>query len=63
MKLDEIIKPCKITDNVYFVRTVDWSSSSYLIDVGDGLILIDSGYPHLMDNVIENIKSFGFKPA
>lgn len=41
--------------------TVDWSSSSHIIDTGDGLILIDSGYPHLMNHVIENIKSFGFE--
>lgn len=57
----DIIKPCKITDNVYFVGTVDWSSSSHLIDTGDGLILIDSGYPYAMDTVFENIKEFGFE--
>lgn len=55
IKPEDIIKPCQITDNVYFVGTVDWFSSSHLIDTGDGLMLIDSGYPHLMDKVIENI--------
>lgn len=52
IKPEDIIKPCQITDNVYFVGTVDWFSSSHLIDTGDGLMLIDSGYPHLMDKVI-----------
>lgn len=63
IKQENMIKPCKITDNVYFVGTVDRSSSSHLIDTGDGLILIDSGYPYLMDRVIENIKSFNFNPC
>lgn len=58
--MKHIIKPCKITDNVYFVGTFDWSSSSHLIDTGEGLILIDSGYPYAMDIVFENIKMFGF---
>lgn len=55
-----LIKPQKITDNVYFVGTFDWSSSSHLIDTGDGLILIDSGFPYAMDKVFENIENFGF---
>ena len=58
-----LIKPCKITDNVYFVGTFDWSSSSFLIDTGDGLILIDSGFPYAMDKVISNIEEFGFNPC
>lgn len=56
-----LIKPQKITDNVYFVGTFDWSSSSHLIDTGEGLILIDSGFPYAMDLVLENIEKFGFK--
>lgn len=56
-----LIEPQKITDNVYFVGTFDWSSSSHLIDTGDGLILIDSGFPYAMDKVFENIEKFGFK--
>ena len=63
MNSNDMIKPCKITDNVYFVGTVDSSSSSHLIDTGEGLILIDSGYPHLMDIVIKNVKFFGFAPS
>lgn len=56
-----LIKPYKITDNIYFVGTFDWSSSSFLIDTGDGLILIDSGFPYALEVVMENIKQFGFK--
>ncbi len=61
--MKHIIKPCKITNNVYFVGTFDWSSSSHLIDTGDGLILIDSGYPYAMDKVLSNIEEFGFDPS
>ena len=58
---EEIIASVRIIGNVYFVGTNDYSSSSHLIDTGDGLILIDSGYPHLMDKVLSNIESLGFK--
>ena len=61
--MKHLIKPCKITNNVYFVGTFDWSSSSHLIDTGEGLILIDSGFPYAMDLVLENIENFGFEPS
>lgn len=61
IEYEHLIKSVKITDNVYFVGTYDWSSSSHLIDTGDGLILIDSGFPYAMDLVLENIEKFGFE--
>lgn len=61
--MKHLIKPCKITNNVYFVGTFDWSSSSHLVDTGEGLILIDSGFPYALDVVLENIKEFGFEPS
>jgi hypothetical protein len=36
------VKPFKIIGNVYFVGCIP--ASSHLIDTGDGLILIDTGY-------------------
>lgn len=58
----DLINPVKIIANLYFVGTCDYSSSSHIIDTGDGLIMIDSGYPHLMPQVLENIGNLGFKP-
>ena len=57
---DEMIDSIRIIGNVYFVGTNDYSSSSHLIDTGEGLILIDSGYPHLMDKMLSNIENLGF---
>ncbi len=54
------VKPFKIIGNVYFVGCYD--ASSHLIDTGDGLILIDSGYPQSLYLVIESIYSLGFNP-
>lgn len=53
-------KPFKIIGNVYFVGCYD--ASSHLIDTGDGLILIDTGYPQNLYQVIENIYQLGFNP-
>ena len=35
--------PFKVIGNLYFVGTIP--ASAHLIDTGDGLILLDSGYP------------------
>lgn len=37
--------------------------SSHLIDTGDGLILLDSGYPQCLYLVTESIRKLGFDPA
>ncbi len=54
------MKPFKIIGNVYFVGCE--KASSHLIDTGDGLILIDTGYPQSLYLVIENIYQLGFNP-
>lgn len=54
------VKPFKIAGNVYFVGYQ--AASAHLIDTGDGLILIDTGYPQGLYLVIESIYSLGFNP-
>ncbi len=57
---EEPVKPFKIFGNLYFIGTIP--ASTHLIDTGDGLILIDPGYPQSLYLVIDNIYSLGFNP-
>ena len=52
------VEPFRMIGNVYFVGTVE--ASSHLIDTGDGLILIDTGYPENAATVAESIAALGF---
>lgn len=54
------VKPFRIFGNVYFVG--NRKASSHMIDTGDGLILIDTGYFETLYQVIENIYALGFDP-
>lgn len=54
------IEPFKIIGNTYFVGTVP--ASSHLIDTGDGLILIDTGYSDTLFLLINSIYELGFSP-
>lgn len=54
------IEPFKIIGNVYFVGT--YQASSHLIDTGDGLILLDTGYQNTAYLVLESIWELGFDP-
>ncbi|MBQ4518083.1 MAG: MBL fold metallo-hydrolase [Clostridia bacterium] len=54
------IKPFKIIGNTYFVGT--FPASSHLIDTGDGLILIDTGYSDTLFLLIDSIYQLGFTP-
>ena len=53
------VKPFKIYGNLYYVGT--YPASTHLIDTGDGLIVIDPGYPQSLYLVINNIFELGFK--
>ena len=55
------IEPFRIFGNLYFVGTVP--ASSHLIDTGEGLILLDSGYQESLYLVLESIRKLGFDPA
>ena len=54
------IEPFCIIGNVYFVGT--FQASSHLIDTGDGLILIDTGYSNTLYLVLRSIYKLGFSP-
>ena len=51
--------PFRIAGNLYFVGT--HPASSHMIDTGDGLILIDVGYEHTADVVIESLETLGYR--
>jgi len=52
------MEPFQIKGNLYFVGC--YAASSHLIDTGEGLILIDTGYPQDLYQVIHNIYKLGF---
>lgn len=52
------IAPFKIIGNVYFVGCTP--ASSHLIDTGDGLILIDTGYADTLFMLVDSIHRLGF---
>ena len=54
------MEPFKIIGNVYYVGT--FPASSHLIDTGDGLILIDTGYADTLFLLINSIYKLGFNP-
>ena len=56
-----IITPHKIIGNVYFAGT--FQASCHLVDTGDGLILIDTGYENTLYLLIDSIYKLGFKPT
>ena len=47
------VEPFQIFGNLYFVGTVP--ASTHLIDMGEGLIIIDPGYPQSLYIVIDSI--------
>ena len=52
------VTPFRMIGNLYFIGTVE--ASSHLIDTGDGLILIDTGYAENAETVVESISALGF---
>ncbi len=50
--------PFRICGNLYFVGT--YEASSHMIDTGDGLILIDTGYEATADVIIESLQTLGY---
>ena len=52
--------PARIVGSTYFVGT--YQASAHLIDTGDGLILIDTGYANSAYLVLDSIYRLGFRP-
>jgi len=55
---ESYMEPFKIKGNIYFVGC--YAASAHLIDTGEGLILIDTGYPQSLYLVINSIYKLGF---
>ncbi len=53
------VAPFRIYGNLYFIGNKP--ASTHLIDTGDGLILIDPGYPQRLYLVIDGVYRLGFK--
>lgn len=54
------LPPFRIWGNLYFVGTEP--ASTHIIDTGDGLIMLDSGYQHSLYLVLHNMHSLGLNP-
>lgn len=54
------IEPFRIFGNLYYVG--DKQVCCHLVDTGDGIILIDTGYAHTMHILVNNIRKLGFCP-
>ena len=54
------VKPFKILGNLYFVGTE--AASTHIIDTGEGLIMLDSGYQQSLYLVLHNMHLLGLNP-
>lgn len=55
------ITPFRLAGNIYFIGSR--AVSVHLIDTGEGLILIDTGYPYMKEQIICSMRTLGFDPA
>ena len=55
------IAPFRMAGNLYFIGSR--AVSVHLIDTGAGLILIDTGYPNMKEQIIESMRVLDFDPA
>ncbi len=52
--------PFRVMGNTYFVGTKP--ASAHLIDTGDGLLLLDTGFPQTLYLILQSIYELGFDP-
>ena len=57
---DYIVEPFPVADHVYYVGN-RWVGS-YLLDSGEGLILIDCAMPQTLYLLLDGIRSLGYDP-
>jgi metallo-beta-lactamase class B len=53
--------PFRVFDNLYYIG-IGWVAA-WLIDTGDGLVLIDTLYDEHVEPMLDKIRSLGFDPA
>ncbi len=54
------IAPFKMFGNLYFVGST--KVSVHIIDTEEGLVMIDTGYPEMYEQIIDSIETLGFSP-
>ena len=52
------IAPHRMAGNLHFVGT--YKASAHMVDTGEGLILIDTGYPETADVIVESLELLGY---
>lgn len=55
------IAPFRMLGNVYFVGSR--AVSVHIIDTGDGLIMIDSGFPYTQEQILHSMRMLGLDPV
>jgi metallo-beta-lactamase class B len=55
------VAPFRIADNLYYVGNKD--VSSHLVDTGEGLLLLDTGYTQAAHMLLDSVRAMGFDPA
>lgn len=56
------VKPFQVSPQTYYVSGQKWVGA-YLIDTGDGLILIDTAIPESVYLLVDSIYQLGYKPT
>ncbi len=54
------IQPFKLYDNIYFVGSS--RVSVHIIDAKDGLVMIDTGYPDMYEQILDSMNELGLAP-
>lgn len=54
------IQPFKMVENIYFVGST--RVSVHLIDTEDGLVMIDTGYPDMYEQILDSMNELGLNP-
>ena len=57
---EEAVEPFRIADRLYYVGSRELAA--FLIDSGQGLILLDAGVPEFAPKLLANIRTLGFDP-
>ncbi len=57
---DGYMEPVRIFGGLYFVGTLP--ASTHIVDTGDGLVMLDSGYQHSLYLVLYNMARMGLDP-
>lgn len=60
MPEEKVIPPFRMIGNLCFVGT--YGESCHILDIGDGLIMIDTGYERTVPAILEGMNTLGLRP-